>query len=85
MARFPSHPPLLNLLISANAGSVQKQTVGTRSRLLSISSPLKKCIWELQYHPSMWMLAAEDACLYDQIVSPSEQAGMDLQNKAEGG
>lgn len=30
------------------------------------------------------MLAAADASLYDQIMSPSEQAGMDLQNKADG-
>lgn len=33
----------------------------------------------------MWMLAAEDASLHDQIMSPSEQAGMDLQTEAEGG
>lgn len=29
----------------------------------------------------MWMLAAQDASLYDQMVSPSEKAGMDLQRR----
>lgn len=31
----------------------------------------------------MWMLAAEDAPLCDQIVSSSEQAGRDGRNKAK--
>lgn len=98
MAHFPSHPPLLELLISASAGNGQKRYSGNQSKApLYVLSPEKVCLrvaiyslkyWIKQrrkYHSSTCTLAAADASLCDQIVSPSEQAGMDLQEEAECG
>lgn len=48
-ACFLSHPPLLQLLISAGAGGGKKWTGTTRSGLLSMSSPVKKYAWGFQF------------------------------------